>query len=57
MLNDAAQTLLIIDDDPEICSALTAALSERGRHLIVCRSSSGRRRRERFDDRFGQGDF
>lgn len=37
MPNDAAQTLLIIDDDPEICSALAAALSERGRHLIVCR--------------------
>lgn len=37
MPNDAAQTLLIIDDDPEICSALAAGLSERGRHLIVCR--------------------
>lgn len=32
-----AQTLLIIDDDPDICSALAEALSERGRHLIVCR--------------------
>jgi EAL domain-containing protein (putative c-di-GMP-specific phosphodiesterase class I) len=33
----AAQTVLIIDDDPQICSALAEALSERGRHLIVCR--------------------
>jgi EAL domain-containing protein (putative c-di-GMP-specific phosphodiesterase class I)/ActR/RegA family two-component response regulator len=33
----AAQTVLIIDDDPEICSALAAGLSERGRHVIVCR--------------------
>ncbi len=30
------QTILIIDDDPEVCSALTAALDARGRHLIVC---------------------
>jgi ActR/RegA family two-component response regulator len=37
MPNDAAQTLLIIDDDPEICSALAEGLSERGRHLVVCR--------------------
>jgi EAL domain-containing protein (putative c-di-GMP-specific phosphodiesterase class I) len=33
----AAQTLLIIDDDPEVSSAYSAALSEPGRHLIVCR--------------------
>jgi EAL domain-containing protein (putative c-di-GMP-specific phosphodiesterase class I)/ActR/RegA family two-component response regulator len=33
----AAQTVLIIDDDPEICSALAEAMSERGRHLVICR--------------------
>ncbi len=32
----ASQTLLIVDDDPEIRSALATALSEPGRHLIVC---------------------
>ncbi len=37
MPNDAAQTVVIIDDDPEICSALAEGLSERGRHLFICR--------------------
>ena len=33
----ATQTVLIIDDDPEVCAALTMALEADGRHLIVCR--------------------
>ena len=37
MPNDSAQTVLILDDDPEVCLALATALSARGRHLIVCR--------------------
>jgi len=35
------QSVLIIDDDPEVCSALSTALSERGRHLFVCRDLEG----------------
>ena len=35
----AGQTLLIIDDEPEICTALATALNERGRHTIVCRDA------------------
>ena len=35
----AGQTLLIIDDEPEICTALATALNERGRHIIVCRDA------------------
>jgi EAL domain-containing protein (putative c-di-GMP-specific phosphodiesterase class I)/ActR/RegA family two-component response regulator len=34
-----SQTLLIIDDEPEICTALATALNERGRHIIVCRDA------------------
>jgi EAL domain-containing protein (putative c-di-GMP-specific phosphodiesterase class I) len=34
-----SQTLLIIDDEPEICTALATALNERGRHVIVCRDA------------------
>ncbi len=33
----AAQTVLVVDDDPIICAALSAGLEARGRHLIVCR--------------------
>ena len=33
----ATQTVLIIDDDPEVGAALTMALEADGRHLIVCR--------------------
>ena len=33
----ATQTVLILDDDPEVCAALTMALEADGRHLIVCR--------------------
>ncbi len=36
-MNAVGQTVMIIDDDPEVCSALAAGLSARGRHLIVCR--------------------
>jgi EAL domain-containing protein (putative c-di-GMP-specific phosphodiesterase class I) len=35
----SSQTLLIIDDEPEICTALATALTERGRHVIVCRDA------------------
>lgn len=33
----ASQTILIIDDDPCVCEALSAVLESPGRHVIVCR--------------------